>query len=113
MCLTSTAACRCDGSLGTQGALSGAFAWPVRQMLPYRFRSTHGVIFMAAIWLYLVDGADRASHCAKFSSSKTQVFSCGDDSTVRLWDLPTEEEVTVFRGHEDYVRCGVRRRTST
>jgi len=51
--------------------------------------------------------ARSASHCAKFSSGNTQVFSCGDDSTVRLWDLPTEEEVMVMRGHEDYVRCGV------
>jgi len=34
------------------------------------------------------------------------VFSSSDDKTVRYWDLPTEKEVQVLRGHEDYVRCG-------
>jgi U3 small nucleolar RNA-associated protein 15 len=36
----------------------------------------------------------------------TSLMSCCDDTTVRLWDLPSQESVTVFRGHHDYVRCG-------
>jgi U3 small nucleolar RNA-associated protein 15 len=36
----------------------------------------------------------------------TSLMSCCDDATVRLWDLPSQESVTVFRGHHDYVRCG-------
>jgi U3 small nucleolar RNA-associated protein 15 len=36
----------------------------------------------------------------------TSLMSCCDDATVRLWDLPSQESVTTFRGHHDYVRCG-------
>ena len=39
-------------------------------------------------------------------SVTTSLMSCCDDATVRLWDLPTQESVTTFRGHHDYVRCG-------
>lgn len=34
----------------------------------------------------------------------TTLMSASDDSTVRLWDLPSSESVTTFRGHRDYVR---------
>jgi U3 small nucleolar RNA-associated protein 15 len=33
-------------------------------------------------------------------------MSCGDDRTVKLWDLPSESSVQTFRGHQDYVRSG-------
>ncbi len=36
----------------------------------------------------------------------TTLMSASDDSTVRLWDLPSSQSVTVFRGHQDYVRSG-------
>ncbi|KAJ9663336.1 U3 small nucleolar RNA-associated protein 15 [Neophaeococcomyces mojaviensis] len=36
----------------------------------------------------------------------TSLMSCGDDATVRLWDLPTDNSVATFRGHHDYVRSG-------
>ena len=36
----------------------------------------------------------------------TSLMSCCDDATVRLWDLPSQNSLTVFRGHHDYVRCG-------
>ncbi|KAH0846020.1 U3 small nucleolar RNA-associated protein [Fonsecaea pedrosoi] len=36
----------------------------------------------------------------------TALMSCGDDRTVRLWDLPSESSVETFRGHQDYVRTG-------
>lgn len=39
-------------------------------------------------------------------SESTALMSCCDDATVRLWDLPSQESVTIFRGHRDYVRCG-------
>lgn len=41
----------------------------------------------------------------KFSQTDlTTVLSASDDKTVRLWDLPTNEAVTTFVGHKDYVR---------
>lgn len=39
-------------------------------------------------------------------ADNTSLMSCCDDKTVRLWDLPTESSITVFRGHRDYVRTG-------
>jgi len=46
-------------------------------------------------------------HTVKWSlKESTSLMSCGDDTTVRLWDLPSESSVTTFRGHQDYVRCG-------
>lgn len=35
----------------------------------------------------------------------TTVLSASDDRTVRLWDLPSNDPVTTFVGHTDYVRC--------
>ena len=34
----------------------------------------------------------------------TQLLSASDDRTLRLWDLPSDESVTKFVGHQDYVR---------
>ncbi|KAL8920434.1 MAG: hypothetical protein Q9172_004481 [Xanthocarpia lactea] len=43
----------------------------------------------------------------KFSPTEnTTLMSACDDRTVRLWDLPAQESVTIFRGHQDYVRSG-------
>ncbi|KAI1178683.1 WD40-repeat-containing domain protein [Nemania sp. FL0916] len=36
----------------------------------------------------------------------TTLMSASDDGTVRLWDLPSNESTAIFRGHDDYVRCG-------
>lgn len=36
----------------------------------------------------------------------TRLMSTSDDRTVRLWDLPSQESVTTFTGHQDYVRSG-------
>lgn len=42
----------------------------------------------------------------KFSQTDlTTVLSASDDKTVRLWDLPSNDPVTTFVGHKDYVRC--------
>ncbi|KAL9597163.1 MAG: hypothetical protein Q9219_005329 [cf. Caloplaca sp. 3 TL-2023] len=43
----------------------------------------------------------------KFSPTEnTTLVSACDDRTVRLWDLPAQESVTTFNGHQDYVRSG-------
>ncbi|KAF4550527.1 UTP15-like protein [Elsinoe fawcettii] len=36
----------------------------------------------------------------------TESMSCSDDTTVRIWDLPTEDSIGSFYGHTDYVRSG-------
>ncbi|KAF9285600.1 snoRNA-binding rRNA-processing protein [Mortierella antarctica] len=46
-------------------------------------------------------------HVAKFSSDKTQIMSASDDKTVRIWDMPSETPVTIFTGHDDYIRAGM------
>ena len=43
----------------------------------------------------------------KFSPTEpTTLMSASDDRTVRLWDLPSQESVTTFVGHQDYIRSG-------
>ncbi len=43
----------------------------------------------------------------KFSPGElTTLMSASDDQTVKLWDLPSQESVTTFVGHQDYVRSG-------
>ena len=36
----------------------------------------------------------------------TTLLSGSDDNTLRLWDLPSENSTTIFRGHLDYIRAG-------
>lgn len=36
----------------------------------------------------------------------TDLMSCGDDNSVKLWDLTEEKSVRQFWGHQDYVRAG-------
>lgn len=46
-------------------------------------------------------------HSVRWSPREpTALMSCGDDNTVRLWELATDTSVVSFRGHQDYVRCG-------
>jgi len=52
-------------------------------------------------------GHESAVHVAQFTPNKTQVMSCSDDKTVRLWSLEDDRELNCFRGHEDYVRTGL------
>ncbi|KAI9813235.1 MAG: hypothetical protein M1827_004177 [Pycnora praestabilis] len=40
------------------------------------------------------------------STDLTNLMSASDDRTVRLWDLPSQDSVTTFVGHQDYVRSG-------
>ncbi|KAF9412595.1 snoRNA-binding rRNA-processing protein [Podila epigama] len=46
-------------------------------------------------------------HVTKFSTDKTQIMSASDDKTVRIWDMPSETPLTIFTGHEDYIRTGM------
>lgn len=39
-------------------------------------------------------------------SELTTLMSASDDTTVRLWDLPSDTSTMKFLGHQDYVRSG-------
>ena len=57
--------------------------------------------------LRTLDAHKQPVHVAKFSAlDHTQVLSCSDDTTVRLWDVPSQTTVTTFTSHTDYVRSG-------
>lgn len=43
---------------------------------------------------------------ADFYRNASQIYSCSDDQTVRLWDIASESCITSFDNHSDYVRCG-------
>ena len=45
------------------------------------------------------------SRMAAFSPDGSQVISCSNDRTVRLWDVKTGAELRQFTGHENEVRC--------
>lgn len=46
-------------------------------------------------------------HCVRWSLSElTQFMTCGDDRTVRVWDLTEDQPRWIGRGHEDYIRTG-------
>ncbi|POV99323.1 hypothetical protein PSTT_13879 [Puccinia striiformis] len=45
-------------------------------------------------------------HVVKFSPTSTNILTCSDDSTVRLYDLATSKTIRTFMGHTDYVRAG-------
>lgn len=47
------------------------------------------------------------THVAKFSPNSTQILTCSDDTTVKLWDMPSQTALNTFTDHIDYVRTGV------
>ena len=36
----------------------------------------------------------------KFAPGNTQILSCSDDKTVRIWDIPGQEPVSILEGHQ-------------
>ncbi|KAI8870767.1 WD40 repeat-like protein [Ramicandelaber brevisporus] len=53
-------------------------------------------------------GHTRAVRKVRFGlHSKTMVMSTSDDTTVRIWDIPSETTTAVFTDHTDYIRAGV------
>ena len=57
--------------------------------------------------LRTLDSHKQPVHITKFSTlDHTQVLSCSDDNTVKLWDVPSQSAVTTFTSHTDYVRSG-------
>lgn len=57
--------------------------------------------------LRTLDSHKQPVHVTKFSSlDQTQVLSCSDDNTVKLWDVPSQTPISTFTSHTDYVRSG-------
>lgn len=55
----------------------------------------------------LIQADSRPVHVTHFSNHLPQVLSGSDDTTVRLWDVSTQECLTTLEGHTDYVRAAV------
>ena len=54
-----------------------------------------------------MDSHKQPVHVTKFSAAEnSQVLSCSDDTTVKLWDIPSQSAITTFSDHTDYVRSG-------
>jgi len=40
----------------------------------------------------------------KWLNNNTNILSCSDDKTARVWDVTNEAQIHCFRGHNDYIR---------
>ncbi|EIE88007.1 hypothetical protein G6F46_001875 [Rhizopus delemar] len=52
-------------------------------------------------------GHELPTQITQFTIDKSNILSASDDKTVRIWDIPTGNNVNLFEEHEDYVRAGV------
>ncbi|KAG1145207.1 hypothetical protein G6F37_005593 [Rhizopus arrhizus] len=52
-------------------------------------------------------GHELPTQITQFTINKSNILSASDDKTVRIWDIPTGNNVNLFEEHEDYVRAGV------
>ncbi|XP_034243602.1 U3 small nucleolar RNA-associated protein 15 homolog [Thrips palmi] len=56
--------------------------------------------------LRVFKGHSAPVHRCFFTPDNIHISSFSDDKTVCLWDIPSEKEVSIFSGHQDYVRAG-------
>jgi len=56
--------------------------------------------------LRVFSGHKAAVHRAFFTADDVHIASFSDDKTVKLWDIPSEKQVTSFNDHTDYIRAG-------
>uniref|UniRef100_A0A1Y1N2Q3 U3 small nucleolar RNA-associated protein 15 homolog n=1 Tax=Photinus pyralis TaxID=7054 RepID=A0A1Y1N2Q3_PHOPY len=56
--------------------------------------------------LRLFKGHTAPVHRTFFLHDKPQIVSLSDDKTVKLWDIPTEKEISSYSEHNDYIRAG-------
>ena len=56
---------------------------------------------------YNLDSNPRPVHVTHFSPHEAQVLSGSDDTTVKLWDLSTQQCIHTLPAHTDYVRSAL------
>ncbi|KAL3827881.1 hypothetical protein ACJIZ3_016683 [Penstemon smallii] len=89
----SSASYRCDGKLIAAGDLTG---------------TVHVFDAKSRNHLRRLKGHSAAARLVRYprASDKFHLFSGGDDSLVKYWDVATEKCLFPLPGHKDYVRCG-------
>lgn len=89
---------RCDGQLLAAGDLTGAIH--VLDPKPKALRHAHD--------LRRLKGHAAAARLVRYPrvADKFHIFSGGDDSVVKYWDVTTEKCIFNLMGHKDYVRAG-------
>lgn len=40
---------------------------------------------------------------SKFNHDRSKIVSCGDDMTIKLWDVASHESIATLKGHTDSV----------
>ncbi|KAJ7993907.1 hypothetical protein DPEC_G00259560 [Dallia pectoralis] len=56
--------------------------------------------------LRMFKGHTKGVHVADFTSDSYHILTCSDDYTSCLWDIPNSTELTKYKEHTDYIRCG-------
>ncbi|KAG8598544.1 hypothetical protein GDO81_002651 [Engystomops pustulosus] len=51
-------------------------------------------------------GHSKAVHFVDFTADKFRIVSGSDDYSSKIWDVPNGVEISTYREHTDYVRCG-------
>lgn len=51
-------------------------------------------------------GHSKAVHFVDFTADKYRLVSGSDDYASKIWDIPNGTEITSYKEHTDYVRCG-------
>ncbi|KAM4049950.1 U3 small nucleolar RNA-associated protein 15 homolog [Anomaloglossus baeobatrachus] len=51
-------------------------------------------------------GHSKAVHFVDFTGDKFRIVSGSDDYASKIWDIPNGTEISTYREHTDYVRCG-------
>jgi WD40 repeat protein/tRNA A-37 threonylcarbamoyl transferase component Bud32 len=53
--------------------------------------------------LMTLRGHEGQVNCAIFSPNGRRIITCGDDKTIKLWDLTTGQQLMTFRGHSSSI----------
>ncbi|XP_056395846.1 U3 small nucleolar RNA-associated protein 15 homolog [Hyla sarda] len=51
-------------------------------------------------------GHSKAVHFVDFTADKFRIVSGSDDYASKIWDIPNGTEISSYKEHTDYVRCG-------